>query len=142
MQPLEGFWASTICGKAVIKAIEQYWDPEKCKDSSITNKKVLLYYKLFPAYHSTLLRLLDSLSSAMLVSPWRNCCAIQKLSYPNLFRVPYSVWAIRFVLYIDLSSPPSCSPWGLFSHFMYTGFLDGRGNCLKVTPRCFSMAQL
>lgn len=142
MQSAEGFRASTMRDKTVIKAIEQYWDPEKCKDSSVTNKEVLLYYKLFQAYHSMLLSLLNSLSPAMLMSPWRNRCIIQKLNYANLFRIPYGVWAIRFVLYIDLCSPPPCLPQGVLSHFMYIGFLDCRGNCLKVIPRCFSMAQL
>lgn len=55
--------------KAVIKAVEQYQDLEKCKDSSINIEEVLFYYKLFPAYHSTVLSLLNSLSSATLVSP-------------------------------------------------------------------------
>jgi len=141
VQPAEGFRASTMRDKAVTKATEQYWDLEKSKDSSVTNEEVLFYYKLFPAYHSTLLSLLNSLSSATLISPWRNCCIIQKLNYTNLFTVPYNVWAIRLGLYIDFSPPP-CPPQGLLSHFMYIGFLDHVENCPKVIPRCSNMAQL
>lgn len=110
--------ASTMHDEAVTKAIEQYWKLEKCKDSSVNNEEDLFYYELFPAYHSMLLSLLNSLPSAMLISPWRNCRIIQKLNCANLFRVPYDVWAIRLVMYIDLSSPPPCPPQGLVSHFM------------------------
>lgn len=38
----------STCDKAVIKAIEQDGDLEKCRDSNMSNEEVLFYYQLLP----------------------------------------------------------------------------------------------
>lgn len=63
----------------------------------------------------------------MLISPSKNCWVNQKLNYTKVFRAPDEVWAIRFVLHIDLPFPPPCLLAGLLSPFMHMDHLSAGG---------------